>query len=185
MRIRVAVLALAALAGCGDGTESSERAVADAEPVVATSTTTSTTEKPGMPTEFELDIMGAYEQSWEAYRWAMRYFDTSKLADIFAGRALELALDEVEEVRAANTPVRIDVRKKYRIQQVKDDTVIVWDTYRNHSVLLDAKSLRPIEPDPDEIVEQAYILTLIDGRWMVTDVYDADDVNITYTSGDE
>ena len=154
-----AVLAVASVTACGDDDAESAPAA-----TVATVSTTNTT------LSVEQEVEAAYLRSWDVYAHAMRTFDTSKLADVYVGDALELRLDEVKDMASANTPGRMDVEHDYEISVAPDgQTAVVLDDYLNHSVSLDASG-KPTEEDPNEIVKREYRMRLVEGTWKVADV---------------
>src|SRR4051812_15144688 len=95
------LLALAfagALAACGGGGDSTPSATLATTPTTARTTTT---------VSVESEVEAAYLKSWDVYAAAMRTFDTSHLKDVYVDAALKLRLDEVGELKAANTPGRM------------------------------------------------------------------------------
>jgi hypothetical protein len=133
-------------------------------------TTPPTSERTTTTLSIEQEVEAAYLRSWDVYAKAVRDLDPSGLEESYADAALELERNEVADLVAANTPVRVQVEHKYSINVVDSTHAVVFDRYRNHSVLLDAKTGHPAEPDPDNEIAQTYALRRIDGKWKVTQV---------------
>jgi hypothetical protein len=155
-------LALAgALAACSGGGDSTPSATLATTPTTARTTTTQSV---------EAEVEAAYLKSWDVYTDAVRTFDTSELASVYADKALELRTSEVSDLKAAGTPARVSVVHETEIQIVDASRqAVVRDSYRNHSVLLDSTG-KPTEADPDRVVSRQYLMLRIDGTWKVADV---------------
>lgn len=161
----VAALALvAALAACG-GDDPGDDAADDVPAATLAPAPTSTT---STTLSMEAEVEAAYLRSWDVYSDAVLTFDTSKLADVYADDALKLRLDEVARLQADNTPARTEVSHHItNIEIIDTEHVIVHDSYENHSVLLNAETKQPIEPDPNETVDREYKMRLADGTWKI------------------
>ena len=154
------VLVLAAAAACaGDDDDSADPPSATVG--TAAPSTTSTT------LSVEEEVEAAYLRSWEVYARAVRTFDTSELSDVYVGEALDSRLAEVERLRVANTPARMDVDHEITITIADDATAIVHDDYFNRSVLLDGATGEPIEDVPNETVRREYLMRRVDQQWKV------------------
>ena len=157
-RLCALLLAASAVACGGDSAESSPSATLE-DP-----TTTTTL-------SVEAEVEAAYLRSWDVYADAVLTFDTSKLATAYSGPALEVVSADVEELRQANTPARMDVDHDYEIEvDVESGLARVIDRYKNHSVLLDGETKATIEPDPDELIEEEYLMQNTGGAWKVIDI---------------
>jgi hypothetical protein len=66
--------------------------------------------------------------------------------------------------------VRVHVDHDYEIAVVGADTVLIFETYRNHSVYLDGTTMQPIEPDPNNVLSREYVLQKEPPGWRVTQV---------------
>lgn len=168
-RLLAAAVVLGALAGCSgsDGDEGPSATIEAADP---DPTTTSTTEAPAPEEEVE----AAYLKSWEVYAASLESFDGSRYAEVYAEDALRTRLEELARLKAANTPVRIDVKHDYTLQVIDEGRqAVVLDYYENHSVLLDGETGEPIEPDPNKVVGRQYAMKRIDGAWKIVTVTDA------------
>ena len=153
-------LAVALVASCGDDGSGSPTATLEPGPTTERTTTTLSPED---------EVEAAYLESWEVYADAVLRLDDSRLSDRYAGRALEIVMEDVAKLRADNTPVRVDVEHNYEIE-LAEDVARVVDHYTNHSVLLDARSHEPIEEDPNERVDELYLLQQIEGKWHVVSI---------------
>ena len=157
-----AVASVALASGCGGGGEKGPAATVATAPTTER-TTTSTTLSP------EAEVEAAYLKSWDVYTEAVLTFDTSKLAETFAGPALELVRADVQKLHADNTPARMRVEHSYEIE-VADEIARIVDKYLNHSVLVDADSGEPTEADPNKRVNYEYTLQETEGTWKVVDI---------------
>ena len=156
-----AVLAIASVAACGgdDAAESSPSAT------VGTVSTTSTT------LSVEAEVEAAYLRSWDVFAKAALELDPAGLDALYAGPALQVVVDEVNELKAAGTPVRYEVEHDYEIEVAPDrDLAEVRDSYVNHSVLLDPETGEPSEPDPNKVLHEVYLMQLVEGQWKVVDI---------------
>jgi len=158
-----AVASLTLVAACGDD-DSGASPSATLEPAPTTSSTTSTT-----VLTVEQEVEAAYLLSWEIYAEAVLTFDTSRLEEAYAGRALEIVRADVTSLREDGTPARMEVEHNYAIT-VEPNLAVVVDNYVNHSVLLDGATGEPIEADPNEVLHYIYSLREIEGVWKVIDI---------------
>jgi hypothetical protein len=167
--LSVLVLLLGVTA-CSSGSDAKGPTASVGAPKTTGSTTT-TTATPQTP---EQEVEAAYLKSWDVYAKAMRTLDPAGLDDAYSGSALSLREDEVRRLKTAGMPVRIDVEHHYSIN-VFDGArqALVLDSYRNHSVLLNAETGQPTEPDPNETLSRRYQLEEVDGSWKVVHVFDA------------
>lgn len=164
--LAVLFVALPLLSACSDD----GGADGPAASVTTTSSRPSTTSSSVALTP-EQEVEAAYLRSWDVYAKAVRELDPAGLAEAFAGTALELRIDEVRDLAAANTPVRIEVDHDHIVDVLDGGRrAVVLDSYTNHSVLLDPRSGEPSEPDPNEVVRRQYTLELIGETWKVVDV---------------
>lgn len=130
-------------------------------PTEATTTTTLSVEQ---------EVEQAYLKSWDVYVKAVRDLDTSRLAEAYAGEALELKVNEVERLRAAQTPVRYEVEHDYDIRLETPTRAVVVDRQLNHAVLLNMKG-EPLEPDPNEVVKYEFVMEKRGETWFVLNVF--------------
>jgi hypothetical protein len=150
------VVALGAVA-CSDG---------GSDGPSASLTTPPSTEVPTVEEEVE----AAYLRSWDVYAEAMLELDPGGLSDSYATPQLERTRADVLDRKSDGRPVRITVEHDYRIAELRDDSALVVDRYRNHSVLLDPDSKDPVEPDPNELIVEQYTLRKVSGEWKVVDI---------------
>lgn len=118
----------------------------------------------------EARVEAAYLRSWKVYAKAVRTLDASGLDQIYAERALVLVRADVDRLRAANTPVRCAVDHNYTVDIGGPALATVRDKYVNHCVLLDPKTGKPSEPDPNKVLSETYILRLIEGQWKIVGI---------------
>lgn len=156
---RWAVASLAFVSACGGGGPSTPSATVASAPKPQHTTTT---------LSLEQQVEAAYLKSWDVYAHAMRTFDTSQLANVYVGKALNLRLEEVARLKRDNSPARTVVTHNItQIRLLKSGEAVVHDDYENHSVLLDGKSGEPIESDPDNIVKRQYAMRYVDRAWKI------------------
>jgi hypothetical protein len=162
VRRLVAVLTVTlavATTGCAGGGAATTGATV---PVESTTTT--------VPVEQQVEA--AFLRSREIYAAAVRTFDTSSLATVFAEPLLGVKLREIGRLQAANTPGHIsEDAQSVTVRLLASDHAEVDYVYVNHSVLVDGATGEPIEPDPDELLEQLHVLRLLEGQWKVTELY--------------
>ena len=174
-RCATAAVACCSLAvGCA-GTERNDAPAATVAAGASSSTTTprtapsstTTTTAAAAPVTIERRVEEAYLRSWDVYTDAMLRLDPSRLEEVYSGDALDLRQDEIA---AAPNPVQVEVEHDYEIAVVGPDTALVFETYRNHSVYLDATTRQPIEPDPNNVLKREYVLHEEPAGWRVTRV---------------
>ena len=159
-----AVASLTLVAACGDD-DSGASPSATLEPAPTTSSTTSTT-----VLTVEQEVEAAYLLSWEVFARAALELDPTGLDDVYAGRALEVAANNIDRLVRDGTPARFEVEHDYEIEvDVAAETAQVRDTYVNHSVLLHPETLEPTEPDPNEILTEIYVMRRVEGTWKVVE----------------
>ena len=119
-------------------------------------------------TDVRAQIEQAYLHHWDVYTEANLKLDTSRLAEVLTGDALNVVRSQIEQQKAKNQPVRISVEHDYRISLIDPATPTVEDNYVNHSQRLDPQTMDPIEPDPDKSVRRTYTMKKVDGTWKVS-----------------
>ena len=160
----VALLA-ALLAGCPQRDPSAPTTTGSAAPTPPEAPTTQTTLSP------QAEVRAAYLRQWDMYAHAVRRLDTSKLDEVFAGRALQTVRAEIQRRRRQGHPAAVRVQHHITsIRLVNPTTAVVLDRYRNHSVRLDPATGKPAEPDPNEVIEESYTMKLVSGAWKVTEI---------------
>ena len=161
-------LVLVTIVGCGGSDDDGSPSATVAPP----DTTERTTSTEALTPEEEVEA--AYLKSWEIYTESLRDFDGSLYPEVYADEALSSRRAELERLKAANTPVRIEVEHDYSLQIVGEgEQAVVLDQYRNHSVLLDGETGEPIEDDPNTIVRRQYPMKRIDGKWKIVAILEA------------
>jgi hypothetical protein len=158
------LLALAATACTGSDDPKTPAATVDKPPTTEPSTTTSEAQTP------EEEVEAAYLKSWDIYSEAVRTLDSSHVAEIYAETALATVTSEVDELKRASTPVKVDVNHSYQVQIVGPDRAVVVDAYVNHSVFVDPVSGEPTESDPNKRLLDTYTLKKLEGTWKVVGI---------------
>lgn len=159
-----AVASVALASGCGGGGEQGAAATLATAPTTER-TTTSTTLSP------EAEVEAAYLQSWDVYTEAVLTFDTSKLADVYDGRALDLVKGEVARLMEANTPLVVEVEHSLDVNLGAAGDALVTDTYVNRNYRVDGTTKEPIDDpnDPGTYVE-VYALRKVGESWRVVGI---------------
>jgi hypothetical protein len=163
-RLLTATLLAVAVAACGANPPPS--------PTTTTAAAAPTTTATGPPTTLsaKVELLTAYERSWEVYADALRRLDPTRLASAFAGSALRAAQQEVATQKANNQPVRIDVEHHPRVLLATTTDGVVADEGVNHSVVLDPATGTPTEPDPNERFRERRSFKFLDGSWKVVEI---------------
>jgi hypothetical protein len=165
--------------GCGGPAGSDAPSATLAAGTPRSSTTTSTTAAAPEPTTTNLappasslegELEAAYLRSWDVYTDAMLRLDPSRLVEVYSGPALEARRREIAGLARAGTPGQMDVEHDYEIVLVGADNALVLESYLNHSVLLDGRTMEPIEADPNEVVKREYVLTREPDGWRVSHI---------------
>lgn len=122
---------------------------------------------PALPVVAEIEA--AYLRSWAVYAAAVGRVDPGHLPTAFADSALTLKRREVAGLRRSGHALRVRVGHDPEIVLIDAVTAVVTDRLRNHTVLVDARTRRPLEPDPRQILTRAYTLRRDGGPWKVTE----------------
>ena len=158
-RVLAALVAVTAAAACSSGDRPEVTGA-----TVPTEATTSTT------LSVEQEVEQAYLRAFDIYVKAVRDLDTRALDDAYADVALATTLQEIEDLRAAGTPVRYEVEDHAYEPRIESPTRVVMQVrYLNHSVLLNMAG-EPIEQDPNERLTYEYVLEKRNGQWFVVNV---------------
>jgi hypothetical protein len=118
----------------------------------------------------EQEVEAAYLRSWEVYAEAMLNLDPSGLGESYASPQIERTRADVVARKSDGRPARISVEHDYRVAELRVDSALVVDRYRNHSVLLDPKTKAPVEADPNEVIVEQYTLRRVSSGWKVVDI---------------
>jgi len=157
----LAVLSLSVLLGC--------TADASATGTPVHPTVPAATLAPAPPRSVLEEVRAAYDRSWAVYAAAVGRVDPSGLPRAFADSALVLRRREVAALERDGTAIRVRVRHHAEVAMVDAETAIVTDVLENHMVRVDARTRRPLEPDPDDRLTRAYTLRRLGGTWKVTE----------------
>lgn len=156
-----AVASLISVAACSGGDDDTPAAT------LATSTTARTTTTQSV----EAEVEAAFLKSWEVYADAVRRFDTSRLADAYAGRALDLVRGEVQRLKDANTPLIVKVTHDVSVELGSGNGALVVDRYINENYRINGETQQPIDAvdDPGTYVER-YVMTRVGDSWLVASI---------------
>jgi hypothetical protein len=133
----------------------------------STPNTPSPTESSSPRSERE-QVREAYLRQWEVYAEAVRDLNTQELDEVFTGKALDAVQREIRDLRRDGLGVRVRVKHELRIRIADPATVVVVDSYENHSVAFDLDTGKAAERDPNEIIVEAYTLKKVNGAWKVS-----------------
>ena len=170
-RVRSLAVGGVVLAVIGGGLLVGFLAVGDNDGASGTTRTTPPAPSPTQtPTDERAEVEQAYLDHWDVYAEAVLNLDGSQLSEVLAGAALREVQAQLEELIETDQPAQVRVEHNYRITIIDANTASVDDRYINHSVRLDAETMEPIEPDPNQRVHKSYTLKKVDGLWKVTDI---------------
>ena len=154
-----AILVLALVGACSSGNDDAPAATLQTSTTARTTTTLSV----------EAEVEAAYLRSWDVFTHAALELDPRGLDRSYAGPALQLVEDEIARLTTDGHRVRYAVDHNYTIE-VNNDAATVTDDYVNPSVLLDAQTRQPLEADPHERLHERYLMSRMDGQWLVVDI---------------
>ena len=180
MTVRVVAAALVLTMGaaaCGDDAPSTSATTTE-EPRTSTSTSTvperpaSTTTTAFDPASVEGQVEAAYLKSWDVYAHAVYHLelDEEAFAEVYAEPLLSVRLAEIRQRIDDARPALVRVEHNYRVEMTSDTTALLIDSYVNHQVLIDPRSLEPIEDDPNAVLVDAYSVRLGPAGWVVFDL---------------
>jgi hypothetical protein len=158
MSRRWLLLLLVPLAACSSSSKASPPAASVTTPPTDRTTTTLTVEQ---------QVEAAYLKSWDVYAKAVRTLDASGLEVSYVGDALTLETQEVADLKAANTPIVVQVKHSIGVQVVKVDEAIVFDRYENRNYRTDASGKAIDDPNKVGIYSDSYQMKRIGGSWFV------------------
>ena len=160
----LAVLALGLFIAQGGGGNGDGDSVAPDSP----SPSLSTPEESPSPVAPKEAVKDAYLRQWDVYSQAVRTLATKGLDEVFTGKALEAVRDEIARRRQAQTPSRVRVKHDFGVRIIDASTAVVDDRYINHSVMIDPKTGKATERDPNQIVHEVYTMQKVEGVWKVS-----------------
>lgn len=121
-------------------------------------------------TDERVQVEQAYLLFWDRWAQSNLQLNPALLDEVATGEALRGLVEQIEEQRAKNQPVRISVEHNYDILITDENTASVDDRYVNHSQRLDPSTKQPIESDPNAMVRKSHTLKKVDGRWKVAEI---------------
>lgn len=115
--------------------------------------------------------MRDYLTYWEVYADALYNLDETKLNDVMTGPRLERALTEVQNLRAQNRAVKIDVENQPVVVKVAGDEAMILDRYENRSHFVEPSSKKPLtQPSSSEGLRDMVSLIRVGAVWKVLDI---------------
>jgi hypothetical protein len=159
----VALSPLFAVSACGTSAPRAHRIAdvpaADAsDPVIAVS---------APAPAVQAEVLAAYYRARTVDEKAYLELDASQLASVYARDALDGRLDEIDRRKRESRPMRIRMEFHPHVTMLGAALAAVDDDVQNHSVRLDAATRQPVEPDPNELLQDTFTLERLEGRWLV------------------
>lgn len=150
-------------AGCGTSTGR------DATPTVA-ATPSRTPTVPASPAPSPEEVVRvAYLAYWDAYASAVLNLDPSLVAPFATGEELAGIQQEIETFRRQGVALRVVVQHSIAVANLTERSATVLDRYVNNSFAVDARTKDPPSaPGSGEVIEDAFFLEKVEGRWVVT-----------------
>jgi hypothetical protein len=133
-------------------------------------TTPPTSERTTTMLSVEQEVEAAYLRSWDVYAKAVRDLDPSGLEESYADAALDLERNEVARLKAANTPIVVEVDHDLAVEIVRDGEALVFDTYVNRNYRIDSSGKPIDDPNKAGTYSETYQMRRIGGRWLVVRV---------------
>ncbi len=116
----------------------------------------------------------AYINYWQIASEAYRTGDSSRLAEVMTGNALDAALKTIAERRSQRRGVETRIRtKSFTIVDLRPDSFSVQHQYINASVYVDLRTGKPVMTDghsEPSMYKQLTVLRKVDGRWKVSSI---------------
>jgi hypothetical protein len=166
-RAVVILLACQALVSCRSGPNSTPKPSPSPSVVEPTSTPSAVATS---REELVKEVEDAYFRFWRTWIEASLTLDTTRLREVAMENALKTLESQIEEAKKKDQPVQVWVEHSQRVTQVTEETASLEDTYINHSVRLDPRTMQPIEPDPRQATRLTYGLTKVRGKWLVREI---------------
>lgn len=119
----------------------------------------------------EREIESIYYRYLQVYSDAVLNLDASRLAEVLDGRALQLVTEEVNELKANGTPVKIiEDDRVIAFGRVTDMSATLIDEYTSRSVYVDPNTHQPLpRTGAPTRIRQSYEFRKISGVWKVVD----------------
>lgn len=115
----------------------------------------------------EQEVEAAFRKYNEVLDEAYLKLDTTRLGEILADEALDLARQDIEKLKADGTPLPVRMEHNYKvIPGGLPGQVMLRDDAVNHSVLVDRDG-KALEPDPNKRLIEIYTFERKEGAWKV------------------
>jgi hypothetical protein len=141
-------------------------AAATSTPAAATAAPTATP-RPTVIPELAAEVGNAYKQYWQVRSEALFDLDSSHLSEVMAGEHLASIENLIEDLRTEGHAIQTDVNHKYAIIQASLNDAEVADTYTDSSVYVDAQSHAVLSQPANDVLQEEYRLSRINGGWRV------------------
>lgn len=119
------------------------------------------------PTDVHAEVEQAYLKFWNVWAEVNESLDPSRLSEVMTGEALELAQGLIEEQRAKNEPLRVQVEHNYRIVITDEATASVDDTFLDRTTRLDPETREPTGAPANQTIRNSYTMKEESGIWKV------------------
>ncbi len=122
-------------------------------------------------TPVQREVEAAYQRYLDVYAQAVANLDTSHLADVLDGQALQWVTDEVNDLKAQGRPVKvIEDERILLFGRTTDTSATLVDEYTSRSVYMDPATKQPLtRSTPPTRVRQSYEFRKVGGAWKIVD----------------
>ena len=125
------------------------------------------TARPTVSPELAAEIGDAYRHYWQIRAEALFDLDASHLPEVMAGEHLVSVETFIEQLRSEGHALQTDVDHKYAIVQASANEAEVADTYTDYSVYVDPVSHAALTEPANDVLQEEYQMSRIDGSWRV------------------
>jgi hypothetical protein len=113
------------------------------------------------------ELGNAYQHYWDIRAVALLDLDSSRLSEVMAGDHLVAVEKLIEQLRTEGHALLTDVDHKYAIVSASADEAEIADTYTDSSVYVDPSSHEVLSQPANDVLQEQYRMTRIDGTWRV------------------
>jgi hypothetical protein len=152
------------------------RSTAGPTPAAAQATSTAVPETSSTPSPeptvdpaLAAEVGRAYENYWRVQTDAILQLDTSQLASVMDGEALDVVTRRIEELRAEGKAIRTKAVLNYNVVQADDSKAAVVDRVEDNSFYVKAGTEEPVSEPASGAYSVLFHLQKISGMWKVVD----------------
>ena len=125
------------------------------------------TPRPTVSPELAAEVGDAYKQYWQVRAEALFDLDTSRLSEVMSGEHLAAIEKLIEELRSEGHAIQTDVNHKYAVVEASSNDAEIEDTYTDSSVYVDAQSHAVLSEPANDVLQEQYQMSRINGGWRV------------------